>query len=297
MRACSRCGAEKPFDREHYSYRPDGSLRARCRACDSELATAKRWEGRERPVIVPVAEGMKRCSKCGQEKPADLEHFARERRRPSGLFSWCRDCQRADAKQRRLDDPEHARAIQRASVERNRPNYLARQQAAYRKRMADPVTAEAERERTRLKAQRERASNPEKANKRVRDYRARHIEVVRARGREMGRERYRRDPAPFRASAAKQRAARAQVEGEYNGKDLNAAFRKQNGCCIYCGSKVGGPGRPWHADHFIPISRGGTNHPENIVIACDPCNRSKHNKMPWEWMPDRFSPPNQQVVD
>jgi 5-methylcytosine-specific restriction endonuclease McrA len=33
----------------------------------------------------------------------------------------------------------------------------------------------------------------------------------------------------------------------------------------------------------IPLDRGGSNGPENIVIACPECNHSKHNKLPHEW--------------
>lgn len=30
-------------------------------------------------------------------------------------------------------------------------------------------------------------------------------------------------------------------------------------------------------DHVIPLSRGGINHPKNLVPACVPCNRAKSN--------------------
>lgn len=39
---------------------------------------------------------------------------------------------------------------------------------------------------------------------------------------------------------------------------------------------VGLWGMEW--DHLIPRSRGGTHHPDNIVIACSPCNRSRGNR-------------------
>ncbi|MGS0941543.1 HNH endonuclease [Pseudomonas luteola] len=32
----------------------------------------------------------------------------------------------------------------------------------------------------------------------------------------------------------------------------------------------------------MPIARGGTNDPENLVISCPDCNRSKGKRMPWE---------------
>lgn len=47
--------------------------------------------------------------------------------------------------------------------------------------------------------------------------------------------------------------------------------------CAYCG----GPFE--HVDHVIPISRGGSNWPANLRPACQPCNRSKWNKLLSEW--------------
>lgn len=38
----------------------------------------------------------------------------------------------------------------------------------------------------------------------------------------------------------------------------------------------------FHA-HVMPISRGGSNDPENLATACAPCNRSKSNRTPQEW--------------
>lgn len=33
-------------------------------------------------------------------------------------------------------------------------------------------------------------------------------------------------------------------------------------------------------DHVIPISRGGLNNPNNMVLACEPCNKGRGNAMP-----------------
>ena len=32
-------------------------------------------------------------------------------------------------------------------------------------------------------------------------------------------------------------------------------------------------------DHVIPESHGGTHHPDNLVLACRPCNRAKRDKV------------------
>ncbi|WP_083847267.1 HNH endonuclease [Deinococcus gobiensis] len=157
--------------------------------------------------------------------------------------------------------------------------------------MADPMRAAAERERNKTRSRQERAANPERQRQRVREHRQRHPELCKARGRDTKAKAYQRDPEKFKARTAAQRALRFGDGGKITGTDLRAAFARQSGCCHYCGEKVGRTAGPWHADHFIPISRGGANVAENIVIACEPCNRQKYNKMPWEFMPERFSPP------
>lgn len=67
--------------------------------------------------------------------------------------------------------------------------------------------------------------------------------------------------------------------------------------CAYCGApggiywprtSKGEPGGWVHftdleLDHVIPEWAGGEPGPENVVLACRPCNRSKKNRTPEEW--------------
>ncbi len=50
-------------------------------------------------------------------------------------------------------------------------------------------------------------------------------------------------------------------------------------CCAYCGVE----GEPLVLDHRRPVSRGGSNHPANLLAACVPCNSAKGNKSWSEW--------------
>lgn len=50
--------------------------------------------------------------------------------------------------------------------------------------------------------------------------------------------------------------------------------------CAYCGDDEG----PFDHDHMFPISRGGNDDPNNIVLACARCNRSKGARTLLEWM-------------
>jgi len=57
-------------------------------------------------------------------------------------------------------------------------------------------------------------------------------------------------------------------------------FDRDDYTCLYCGK----PNRKLHCDHIIPISKGGTNHPDNLVTACRTCNLVKHARTPEEWL-------------
>jgi 5-methylcytosine-specific restriction endonuclease McrA len=38
------------------------------------------------------------------------------------------------------------------------------------------------------------------------------------------------------------------------------------------------------ADHVVPISRGGVHALSNLVISCVPCNRTKRDRDPKDWI-------------
>lgn len=89
-----------------------------------------------------------------------------------------------------------------------------------------------------------------------------------------------------RAVPQASRRAVARREGCEPGGEADAS-------CYYCGV----PGRIWWAkltngrpsfwvtfpglelDHVVPESLGGTSDPENLVLACQRCNRSKGAKV------------------
>lgn len=55
-----------------------------------------------------------------------------------------------------------------------------------------------------------------------------------------------------------------------------------NEVCTYCGVKLS----TYTAtlDHVIPLSRGGSDDPINLVWCCKKCNHSKGNRLPYEWL-------------
>jgi len=63
---------------------------------------------------------------------------------------------------------------------------------------------------------------------------------------------------------------------------LEVIFRDQM-VCQHCGKKgkktgVGPDGLQWEIDHIIPVSKGGTNEMNNLVLSCKTCNQRKRDR-------------------
>ena len=59
-------------------------------------------------------------------------------------------------------------------------------------------------------------------------------------------------------------------------------FDQQDGHCFYClrrFDEVGGFDAA-DVDHYVPLAAGGGHNIENLVLACQACNRRKHTMMP-----------------
>lgn len=75
---------------------------------------------------------------------------------------------------------------------------------------------------------------------------------------------------------------RRPAPGAFTKADILRLLHEQQGCCRWCGGPLG---ERWDIDHVVPLSRGGTHDPSNIVLACERCNISKHAKLLGEWQP------------
>jgi 5-methylcytosine-specific restriction endonuclease McrA len=84
------------------------------------------------------------------------------------------------------------------------------------------------------------------------------------------------NPDKVRAGRVNYLARLRNAPGDITKDDILALHDKQNGLCFYCIE----PYTDYHADHYIPLSKGGTNYPSNIVIACPTCNLRKKDRMP-----------------
>jgi 5-methylcytosine-specific restriction endonuclease McrA len=121
-----------------------------------------------------------------------------------------------------------------------------------------------------------RAANPEKVRERNRNrYYANTEKVL-----EISRKWKESNPDKVKASAHRRRARLLNAPGSHTAGDIAAQHDSQQGRCAYCKIEVG---KTWHLDHVMPISRGGSNGPENLQILCPSCNLRKGAKDPTEF--------------
>ena len=104
------------------------------------------------------------------------------------------------------------------------------------------------------------AANPEKFRARDAAYRTAH-------------------PDKVAAQKARRRARKAGAAGTFSTEQWLARLDYYGGKCIYCGTTDN-----IQIEHRIPLSRGGTNWPSNLVPACGSCNSKKNTKTEKEYL-------------
>lgn len=207
------------------------------------------------------------CSKCGEVKP--LDRFGH---RNGGRYrrKQCRECVNLAIKAWREKNREPYLEARRAHWHRNKDELNAARRTQEKRDRANELRRQ------------NWAKDPERYRKAARDYRSRNPEKVRSWHRawyeKYGDEwypKYRlKYPERVRDMNSRRRAAT---------KDADAATVAHIAQiivlpCVYCGSCEN-----IEVDHVVPLSRGGKHEIQNLVPACQSCNRSKHNKLLEEW--------------
>jgi 5-methylcytosine-specific restriction endonuclease McrA len=87
---------------------------------------------------------------------------------------------------------------------------------------------------------------------------------------------HKKDRPDLVASNAERRRSLLQAaEGSYTEEDIQAIRKALIDRCYYCGIELKGAG---DIDHMTSLSKGGTNWPSNLTLACKTCNLDKHGK-------------------
>lgn len=86
-----------------------------------------------------------------------------------------------------------------------------------------------------------------------------------------------------KASKNRRRALERNAEGCHSPEDIRRIYSLQNGKCAYCKRELD---YIYQLDHIVPLSKGGSNYPNNIQLLCDTidgslsCNQKKRDKDP-----------------
>lgn len=112
--------------------------------------------------------------------------------------------------------------------------------------------------------------------------------------RKRSRERYAADPDKFIVKDAKRRATVRLSEGHHTLDDRRLIFELQNAQCFYCSCAL--TYGSFHGDHYLALSKGGSNARYNIAAACEPCNVGKRDKDPASFALSKGFDPNKRPV-
>lgn len=238
--------------------------------------------GRPKAIITDT----RTCPSCQRELPRTNEFFYRDKQRNDGLSAYCKDCRKRMSREYVTNNPEKVRESSRRTRQKypdrirarrimfrlRRPEYSRERSAKMRQEHPEEYRAyqrqwqnarnRANPERMRNLSQAWRDANPEKSIEVQRRYAKKH-------------------PDKVRSNHAQRRARELNAEGSHAAEDITAQYRRQKGKCYWCGVRI--KDNKYHVDHIIPLARGGTNDPSNLVVACPKCNLSKSDKLPHEW--------------
>lgn len=140
--------------------------------------------------------------------------------------------------------------------------------ARIRRKLADPLLGEQERERHRRNTATYLQRHPEKAAQACSRYAAENKNKINARR----RARYAENPAKPLANNKKRKARiRGASQNDLTAAQWQAIKDHYGHRCVYCGRKM----QRLTQDHITPVSSGGGHTFQNVVPACVTCNAKK----------------------
>lgn len=192
----------------------------------------------------------KRCSKCKQELSGKR----------------CKSCKALYDKQRYAANSEKIKEQSRQHYQRNKAkikvwgrNYYQENKEAINTRNAEYVR-----------------NNPGIKKSIEKRYRQRHPDKCN----ESNQRWLNNHPEKKREYSIRRKAREHNAEGDFTANDIQSLYTAQSGKCWWCECELDGK---YEIDHRVPLSRGGTNYPNNLCLTCRACNRSKNDKLPHEW--------------
>jgi 5-methylcytosine-specific restriction endonuclease McrA len=240
---------------------------------------------------------LKRCRKCGEEKPFTDEYW---RRKKGKLIAPCLECNRARdraAKKAEYDAKPEMRRERSRRWRAENPGKVQKMNRAWYETHRDHIREynrtwrAANVEKLREWNRQWRAANLEKVRAIVREWHRTHPEKIQQWGkawREANVEKIREKNHRWQVAnrhkrveySHRRRALLLNAEGSHTSADVRRIYLEQAAKCAYCQRDMHGR---YEVDHVTPLSRGGSNYPENLACTCRRCNRSKGSKTLTEW--------------
>src|SRR5260221_199932 len=229
---------------------------------------------------MPQDTPKKQCNRCKKYKPTTSEYFYFYPHRNGAIAYYCFQCHKERHALKHPPKPSVEEMKQGADCKKFLPattDYFTRQS-----KVKSGLRGQCKNCRS-IQRKQHRAENREayrayeqsqlgKHREQSRKHKAAHREEYR----QASREYWKKHPEERITNTRNRRARIRKAEGKHTAADVRKQYDRQKGKCYYCLAIVG---TTYHVDHVIPVSRGGSNSPENIVIACPTCNMSKQDKI------------------
>ena len=242
---------------------------------------------------------MKKCTKCGETK--ELTEFHKGKNKKDGRRACCKVCQkqyyqanREQIKRYRQENREQILEKKKQYRQKNREK-IAEYNKQYRQENREQIKRYRQENHEQIAEYNKqyRKENREKIAERQKQYNQENREKIaeqKKQYRQANREKiaeyqkqyFKENRELFKAHNQKRRALEVNAAGNATAADIQARFDYHGNRCYYCGCDG-----KMTIEHRIPLSRGGTHYPANIVPACQSCNFSKGTKTESEFVVNR----------
>lgn len=236
---------------------------------------------------------MRKCIKCGEEKPETNEYFSKRTKGKNGLRAICKECCREYCKQWHKENKEHEKQYYEANKEaiakyrkqwyENNPgyskNHYKKNKEAYIVKSKQWCKDNPElMDQYRIKW---KAANPERAKEVQRRYRQnnpdkraasckKYLESHPAERSASNRKWAQNNPDNRKVSAQRRLTRKKSLPSTLTTEQWTAVKEEFGGTCCYCGKE-----KPLTIDHFVPVNNMGELSIDNVLPACISCNCSK----------------------
>lgn len=248
---CTKCGVSKPMTAFHRGGRASDGRQSSCTDCRKSFSQTRAAEFQANPKSVDE----KICTKC--RMAYQVSEFPKDRTRADQLNPHCKTCKASET--RKLNDQNKARAAISLPANAYCPICKTTKAETFFSRnkknkngLASCCKDCASRDR-----QKRYADNREGAIAYTAQWQRDNQEKVKAKWH-------------------KRRAIKKAAGGSFTDKEWKTVLARYapDGRCPCCGQK-----RTLHADHVVPLSRGGSNDISNIQPLCGSCNSKKGTKI------------------